>query len=159
MNRNGKLCHMERLGCNVIIMLTNSLPFGCLAHIQRSDINTVLRAHAASRQILPKCQTASWMLQGSQGLTGKVLHVSGPGQIHTASRAAHCAGAAALLTHPLGKLLKSSRNPLGASRPRDDLHNFRQQTLGAISQNIKWTSGLTLLIEILFLWDFFKTFY
>lgn len=77
MNRNGKLCHMERLGCNVIIMLTNSLPFGCLAHIQQSDINTVLWAHAASRQILPKCQTASWMLRGSQGLIGKVLHVSG----------------------------------------------------------------------------------
>lgn len=75
MNRNGKLCHMERLGCNVITILTNSLPFGCLAHIQHSDINTALWAHAASRQIVPKCQAASWKLQGSQELISKVLHI------------------------------------------------------------------------------------
>lgn len=162
MNRNGKLCHTQRQGCNVIIVLTNSLPFGGLAHIQQSDINTVLWAHAASRQILPKCQTASWMLWGSQGLISKVVHVSVPGRIHapSATRTAHCVGAAALLTHPLGKPPKSSRNPSGASRPRDTLHNFLQQTLGAISsQNIKWTYGLALLIENFFSWDFFKSFY
>lgn len=75
MNRNGKLSHTKRLGCNVIIMLTNSLPFGCLAHIQHSDINTVLWAHAARHQIVPKCQAASWKLWGSQELISKVLYI------------------------------------------------------------------------------------
>lgn len=75
MNRNGKLCHMERLGCNVITMLTNSLPFGCLAHIQHSDINTMLWAHAANSQIVPKCQAAPWKLRGPQELISKVLHI------------------------------------------------------------------------------------
>lgn len=120
MNRKGKLCHMERLACNVIIMLTSSLPFGCLAHIQQSDFNTVLWAHTASRQIPPKCQTASWMLQGSQGPSSKALHVSVPGWIHTPSATctAQCAGAAALLTLPLGKPLKSSCNPSGGKQTK-----------------------------------------
>lgn len=73
MNRNRKLCHMERLGCNVIIMLTNSLPFGALVHIQHSDINPVLWAHAASCQTVPKCQAVSWKQQASQELISKVL--------------------------------------------------------------------------------------
>lgn len=78
MNRNGKLCDMGRLGCNVITILTNSLPFGCLAHIQHSDSNTALWAHTASCQIVPKCQAASWKLKGSQELIGKVLHIWWP---------------------------------------------------------------------------------
>jgi len=107
MSRSGELCHTERLGCNVIIMLTASLPFGCLAHIQQSDINMVLRASAARRHVQPKCKEEPWRLWGRQGLVSKALQKV-PGelriaweercasQVHTRSvtHAAHCMGTA-----------------------------------------------------------------
>lgn len=89
-------------------MLTASLPFGCLAHIQQSDINTVLKASAARHHIQLKCQEEPWRLWGplwDVGLVSKVLqkllgelriaweeHCAS--QVHTRSvtHAAHCMG-------------------------------------------------------------------
>lgn len=73
--QEGKALSYGETRCNVIIMLTNSLPFECLAHIQHSDINPVLWAHALSPQIVPKCQAVSWKQRASQELISKVLHI------------------------------------------------------------------------------------